>query len=164
MRCNVLATVLLCFFLVILHDWIFNWQISFLGLMQCSKTLSNIISTDWERTIGGMKLHQYFELGPASQDPFSFCQIQIALDTVYSREKRYVTHLELCLGEHWPDVRHLLQGQVQRLRMRHPNSSWLSFSKWRPKRKGIKISWSCFSFSMTTYRKENQLFAWGYNS
>jgi hypothetical protein len=29
-----------------------------------------------------MKLHQYFEFGPASQDPFSFCQIQLALDTV----------------------------------------------------------------------------------
>jgi hypothetical protein len=30
-----------------------------------------------------MKLHQYFEFGPASQDPFSFCQIQLGLDTVY---------------------------------------------------------------------------------
>jgi hypothetical protein len=29
-----------------------------------------------------MKLHQHFEFGPASQDPFSFCQIQLALDTV----------------------------------------------------------------------------------
>ena len=29
-----------------------------------------------------MELHQQFEFGPASQDPFSFCQIQFALDTV----------------------------------------------------------------------------------
>jgi hypothetical protein len=29
-----------------------------------------------------MKLYQYFEFGPASQDPFSFCEIQLALDTV----------------------------------------------------------------------------------
>ncbi len=29
-----------------------------------------------------MKLHQHFEFGPASQDPFSFSQIQLALDTV----------------------------------------------------------------------------------
>ncbi len=76
-----------CVFLVIMHGWIFNWQISFLyfnfiGLMQCSKTLSIISSTDWERTIWAMKLHQYFEFGPASQDPFSFCQIQLTLDTV----------------------------------------------------------------------------------
>ncbi len=76
------------FFLVILHRWIFNWQISFLyfnfiGLMQCSKILSVISSTDWERIIRAMKLHQYFEFGPASQDPFSFCQIKLALDTVW---------------------------------------------------------------------------------
>ncbi len=30
-----------------------------------------------------MKLHQHFEFGPASHDPFSFCQIQLALNTVY---------------------------------------------------------------------------------
>ncbi len=30
-----------------------------------------------------MKLHQHFDFGPALQDPFSFCQIQLALDTVY---------------------------------------------------------------------------------
>jgi hypothetical protein len=75
------------FFIVILHGWIFNWQISFLyfnfiGLMQCSKTLSVISSTDWERIIRAMKLHQYFEFGPSSQDPFSFCHIQLALMTV----------------------------------------------------------------------------------
>ncbi len=35
-----------------------------------------------KETIGAMKLHQHFEFGPASQDPFSFCQIQLALDTV----------------------------------------------------------------------------------
>ncbi len=29
-----------------------------------------------------MKLHQHFEFGSASQDPFSFCQIQLTLDTV----------------------------------------------------------------------------------
>jgi hypothetical protein len=51
--------------------------------MQCSKTLSVISSTDWERTIRVMKLHQYFEFGPASQDSFSFCQIQLDLNTVY---------------------------------------------------------------------------------
>jgi hypothetical protein len=50
--------------------------------MQCSKTLSVISSTVWERTIRAMKLHQHFEFGLASQDPFSFCQIQLALDTV----------------------------------------------------------------------------------
>jgi hypothetical protein len=55
--------------------------------MQCSKTLSVISSTDWERTIRAMKLHQYFEFGPTSQDPFSFFQIQIALDTVYVKNK-----------------------------------------------------------------------------
>jgi hypothetical protein len=80
------------FFKVILHGLIFKWQISFLyfnffGLMQCSKTLSVISSTDWERTIQAMKLHQYFEFGPSSQVPFSFCQIQLALDTVYSRRE-----------------------------------------------------------------------------
>jgi hypothetical protein len=32
-----------------------------------------------------MKLHQHFEFGPASQDPFSFCQMQLALDTVNKR-------------------------------------------------------------------------------
>jgi hypothetical protein len=89
MRYIVLANISLCFFLVILHGWIFNWQFSFLyfnfiGLMQRSKTLSVISSTDWESTIRAMKLHQYFEFGPSSQDPFSFCQIQLALDTVYS--------------------------------------------------------------------------------
>jgi hypothetical protein len=50
--------------------------------MQCRQTLSVISPTDWERTIGAMKLHQHFEFGPASLDPFSFCQIQLALDTV----------------------------------------------------------------------------------
>jgi hypothetical protein len=45
--------------------------------MQCSKTLSVISSRV-------MKLHQYFELGPASKDPFSFCQIQLSLDTVWA--------------------------------------------------------------------------------
>jgi hypothetical protein len=87
MRCIVLANVSLCFF-IIMHGSIFNWQVSFLyfdfiGLMQCSKTLFVISSTDWERTTQAMKLHQYFEFGPSSQDPFSFCQIQLALDTVY---------------------------------------------------------------------------------
>jgi hypothetical protein len=32
-----------------------------------------------------MKLHQHFEFGPASQDPFSFCQIQLALNTVQTK-------------------------------------------------------------------------------
>jgi hypothetical protein len=50
--------------------------------MQCSKILSVISSTDWERTIRAMKFRQYFELGPSSQDLFSFGQIQLALDTV----------------------------------------------------------------------------------
>jgi hypothetical protein len=65
-----------------------NKQISFLyfsniGLMQCSQTLSVISPKRIEkRTIGAIKLHQHFEFGPASQDPFSFCQIQLALDTV----------------------------------------------------------------------------------
>ncbi len=35
-----------------------------------------------------MKFHQHFEFEPASQDPFSFCQIQLALDTVY-RQKQW---------------------------------------------------------------------------
>ncbi len=83
------------FFKVILHRWILNWQLSFLyfsfiGLMQCSKILSVISSTDWERTIWVMKLHQYFEFGPSSQDPFSFCQIQLALDTVWSSRNRSI--------------------------------------------------------------------------
>jgi|LakMenE01Jun11ns_1017448.scaffolds.fasta_scaffold7693956_2 hypothetical protein len=34
-----------------------------------------------------MKLYQHFEFGPASQDPFSFCQIQLALDTVRQPER-----------------------------------------------------------------------------
>jgi hypothetical protein len=34
-----------------------------------------------------MKLHQHFEFGLASQDPFSFCQIQLALDTVQLRQR-----------------------------------------------------------------------------
>ncbi len=42
-----------------------------------------------EPCIKAMKLHHHFEFGPASQDPFSFCQIQLALDTVYD----YVTQL-----------------------------------------------------------------------
>jgi hypothetical protein len=37
----------------------------------------------YHSTSRAMKLHQYFEFGPASQDPFSFCQIQLALDTVH---------------------------------------------------------------------------------
>ena len=45
--------------------------------------LSVISSTIGKRAIGAMKLHQHFEFVPASQDPFSFCQIQLALDTVY---------------------------------------------------------------------------------
>ncbi len=63
--------------------------------MQCSKTLSIINSTDRERTIRAMKLHQYFEFGPASQDPFSFCQIQLALDTVWS----CVSSRKVCLKD-----------------------------------------------------------------
>jgi hypothetical protein len=37
-----------------------------------------------------MKLHQHFEFGPASLDPFSFSQIQIALDTVQQGVILYV--------------------------------------------------------------------------
>jgi hypothetical protein len=78
MRCIVLANVSLCF-LVIMHWWIFNWQISFLyfsfiGLMQCSKTLSVISSTDWERTIRAMKFHQYLSLGPLRRIHFHFAK------------------------------------------------------------------------------------------
>jgi hypothetical protein len=58
--------------------------------MQSSKTLSVISSKDWKRTIRAMKLHQYFEFGPASQDPFSFCQIQLALDTVCNDIPNYI--------------------------------------------------------------------------
>jgi hypothetical protein len=62
---------------------IFKQQISFLylnfiGLLQCNKILSVINSMDWDRTIPARKPPQYFEFGPASQDPFSFCQIQLA--------------------------------------------------------------------------------------
>jgi hypothetical protein len=84
--CTELA--LLCSAVKVLNqEWIVP-QISFLyfnniGLMKCSQTLSVISSTDWEKTIGAMKLHQHFEFGPASQDTFSFCQIQLALDTVH---------------------------------------------------------------------------------
>ncbi len=94
------------FFIVILHRSIFNWQISFLcfnfiGLMQCSKTLSVISSTDWERTIRAMKLHQYFEFGPSSQDPFSFCQIQLALNTVC--EEKFIQKPFLCNKIFYPE-------------------------------------------------------------
>jgi hypothetical protein len=70
---------------------IFNQQINFLylnfiGLLQCNKISSVINSMDWERTIRRRKPPQYFELGPASQDPFSFCQIQLALPTVQSSQ------------------------------------------------------------------------------
>ncbi len=63
--------------------------------MQCSKKLSVISSTDWERTIRAMKLHQYFEFGPASQDPFSFCQIQLTINTLYVKlyaRVEYILH------------------------------------------------------------------------
>jgi hypothetical protein len=46
---------------------------------------SAINSMDWERIIRARKPPQYFEFGPASQDPFSFCQIQLALNTVYCK-------------------------------------------------------------------------------
>ena len=105
MRCIVLANILLCFFLVICPGgfsigksvfFIFN----FIGLMQCSKILSVISSTDWERIIRAMKLHQYFEFGPPSKDPFLFCQIQLSLDTVQLLKiNRYsYTHDLLLIG------------------------------------------------------------------
>ncbi len=81
MRCIVLAKVLLCFLKLFCTGGFLYFN--FIGLMQCSKILSVISSTDWERIIRVMKLHQYFEFEPSSQDPFSFCQIQLALDTVY---------------------------------------------------------------------------------
>ncbi len=68
--------------------------------MQCSKTLSVISSTHWERTIRAMKLHQYFEFGPASQDPFSFCQILLALDTVHALQYHPVALMVSGISEH----------------------------------------------------------------
>jgi hypothetical protein len=44
-----------------------------------------------------MKLHQHFEFGPASQDPFSFCQIQLALITVYDTRGERSLGLFCCL-------------------------------------------------------------------
>jgi hypothetical protein len=57
-------------------------HLNFIGLLQCNKILSVINSMDWERIIRAGKPPQYFEFGPSSQDPFSFCQIQLALNTV----------------------------------------------------------------------------------
>ncbi len=53
-------------------------------LVSCSaaKPYLSSVQQIGKRTIGAMKLHQQFEFGPASQDPFSFCRIQLALDTV----------------------------------------------------------------------------------
>ncbi len=36
-----------------------------------------------------MNLHQHFEFGPASQDPLSFFQIQLALDTVLLGNRKF---------------------------------------------------------------------------
>ncbi len=57
-------------------------HLNFIGLLQCNKILSVTNSMDWERIIRAGKPPQYFEFGPSSQDPFSFCQIQLALNTV----------------------------------------------------------------------------------
>ncbi len=62
--------------------------LNFIGLLQCNKKLSVISSMDWERTIPARKPSQYFEFGPASQDPFSFCQMQLALNTVQRPENK----------------------------------------------------------------------------
>ncbi len=58
-------------------------------LDQCSaaKPYLSSVQRIGKRTIGAMKLHQHFEFGPASQDPFSFCQIQLALNTVWGNVK-----------------------------------------------------------------------------
>jgi hypothetical protein len=53
-----------------------------LVLCSAAKPYLSSVQQIGKRTIGAMKLHQHFEFGPASQDPFSFCQIQLALDTV----------------------------------------------------------------------------------
>jgi hypothetical protein len=45
-----------------------------------------------------MELHQHFEFRPASQDPFSFCQIQFALDTVYSKGAICLSRLFFKIG------------------------------------------------------------------
>jgi hypothetical protein len=55
-----------------------------LVLCSAAKPYPSSVQRIGKRTIGVMKLHQHFEFWPASQDPFSFCQIQLALDTVYS--------------------------------------------------------------------------------
>ncbi len=56
-------------------------------LVQCSaaKPYPSSVQQIGKRTNEAMKLHQHFDFGPASQDPFSFCQIQLALETVYSK-------------------------------------------------------------------------------
>jgi hypothetical protein len=63
-------------------------------LVYCSaaKPYPSSVQRIRKRTIGAMKLHQHFEFGPASQDPFSFCQIQLALDTVWIRMLSVVTY------------------------------------------------------------------------
>jgi hypothetical protein len=48
--------------------------------MQWSQTLSVISTTDWEKNHWSYETSPHFEFGPASQDPLSFCQIQLALD------------------------------------------------------------------------------------
>ncbi len=62
-------------------------HLNFIGLLQCNKILSVINSMDWERIIRAGKPPQYFEFGPSSQDPFSFCQIQLTLNTVWCTVK-----------------------------------------------------------------------------
>jgi hypothetical protein len=47
-----------------------------------------------------MKLHQHFEFGPASQDPFTFCQIQLALDTV--KDKLYCRQVSFAVPQWTP--------------------------------------------------------------
>jgi hypothetical protein len=51
--------------------------------MQCSQPYPSSVQRIGKRTIETVNLHQHFEFGPASQDPFSFCQIQLTLNTVY---------------------------------------------------------------------------------
>jgi hypothetical protein len=75
-------------FLVIMHWWIFNWQISFLyfSFIGSNAVQQNIIRHQFDglgKDHSSDETSPVFEFGPALQDPFSFCQIQLALDTVH---------------------------------------------------------------------------------
>jgi hypothetical protein len=81
MRCIVLANVSLCFFFYSAGvDFQLVNQFSLFEFHWSNAVQQNSIHHQFN---GLGKDHSSYEFGPASQDPFSFCQIQFALNTVW---------------------------------------------------------------------------------